>query len=34
MLRTHGFDTVLENCIFHISPMYEFSHRQNPKNSQ
>jgi hypothetical protein len=26
MLRTYMFDAVLENCIFYISPMYEFSH--------
>ena len=24
-------DTVLENCIFYISPMYEFSHRLGHK---
>jgi hypothetical protein len=23
-------DTVLENCIFYISPMYEFSHSLGP----
>jgi hypothetical protein len=22
------FDTMLENCIFYISPMYEFLHSQ------
>ena len=24
-------DAVLENCIFYISPMYEFSHSLDPK---
>ena len=24
-------DTVLKNCIFYISPMYEFSHSLDPK---
>src|SRR5262245_48712387 len=28
MLRAYGPDTVLENCIFHISSMCEFSHSQ------
>jgi hypothetical protein len=23
-------DTVLKNCIFYISPMYEFSHSLDP----
>jgi hypothetical protein len=26
MLWTYSFDAALENCIFYISPMYEFSH--------
>jgi len=26
-------DTVLENCIFYISPMYVFSHSQDPNRS-
>jgi hypothetical protein len=25
------FDTLSENCIFYISPMYEFSHRLGGK---
>jgi hypothetical protein len=25
------FDTLRENCIFYISPMYEFSHSQGHK---
>jgi len=27
------FDTVLENCFFYISSMYEFSHSLDPKRS-
>jgi len=36
MLRTYGLDAMLENCIFYISPMYEFSHSlgQNRKSSE
>jgi len=26
-------DTVLENCIFYISTMYEFSHNQDPEQT-
>jgi hypothetical protein len=27
------FDTLSENCIFYISPMYEFSHRLGHKQT-
>jgi hypothetical protein len=28
------FDTLPENCIFYISPMYEFSHRLGHKQTR
>jgi len=38
MLWTYSFDAALENCIFYISPMYEFSHglltAVSPKSDQ
>ena len=30
-LAQSRLNTVLENCIFYISPMYEFSHSQGQK---
>jgi hypothetical protein len=34
MLRTYGWmPCLLENCIFNIVPMYEFSHGLDPKQT-